>query len=176
MKDPTEILTRARELVHAEREQRLSEAQRRLPHHCVHNHRQPLDVRRTVEGEPNPTFNRVSAEGTQTIGLCMLGSNDPEEWQGTICEDPIDAQRCPFYTTMVNELEVLETLRQDLANPEWLGQNMPELSALLWVLDSQSLPSLSWFRRFLLKFRSFKIEPLRPAPDPAKLLSDYTSS
>ncbi len=106
----------------------------------------------------------------------MLGSNDPEEWQGTICEDPIDAQRCPFYTTMVNELEVLETLRQDLANPEWLGQNMPELSALLWVLDSQSLPSLSWFRRFLLKFRSFKIEPLRPAPDPAKLLSDYTSS
>lgn len=174
MKDQTEILTRIRELVHAERERRLSEAQRRLPHHCVHNHRQPLDVRRTVEGEPNAAFNRVSSEGSQTIGLCMLGAENPEEWRGTICEDPIDAQRCPYYITLLNEADVLETLRQDLSNPEWLGQNMPEAATLLWVLDSQSLPTLPWFRRFLLRFRSFKIEALRPFPDPAKLLSDYT--
>lgn len=173
MKDPVDILTRARELVQSEKERRLAEAQRRLPHLCTHNHRQPLDTRTTVEGEPNPTFNRISPNGTPTIGLCMLGAATPEEWAGTICEDPIDAQRCPYFNTTQSEDLVLATFRQDLANPEWVAANMPELGALLWVLDDKALPNLSWLRRFLLLFRGFKVEPLKPAVDPEKLLSSY---
>jgi hypothetical protein len=172
LKDSTEILTRARELVYAEMERRLAEAQLRLPHRCVHNHRQSLDLRRTVEGEPNPTFNRVLNDGSQTIGLCMLGSSNPDDWQGTICEDPIDAQRCPYFVPVLSKDQVLETFRQDLSDPEWVGQHMPELATLFWVLDTNSLPQLPWFRRLLLRFRSFQVEPLRPATDPAQLLSD----
>lgn len=173
MKDQNDILTRARELVHAERERRLAEAQLRLPHLCTHNHRQPLDTRPTVEGEPNPTFNRISPNGVATIGLCMLGANNPEEWLGTICEDPIDAQRCPFFNTTQSEESVLENFQQDLTNPEWVATHMPELATLLWVLENSTIPTLPWFRRFLLRFRSFKIEPLKPAVDPEKLLSGY---
>ncbi len=174
MKDQSDILIRVRELVHAERERRLAEAQLRLPHLCTHNHRQPLDTRPTVEGEVNPTFNRISPNGTPTIGLCMLGADSPEEWLGTICEEPIDAQRCPYFNTTQSEEVVLAAFQHDLTTPEWVSANMPELAALLWVLEGSELPRLPWFRRFLLRFRSFKVEPLKPALDPEKLLSNYT--
>lgn len=174
MKDQTDILIRARELVHAERERRIAEAQLRLPHLCTHNHRQPLDTRPTVEGEPNPSFNRISPNGTPTIGLCMLGADSPEEWLGAICEEPIDAQRCPYFDTTQSEETVLALFHQDLTNPEWVATRMPELATLFWVLESSQLPSLPWFRRLLLRFRRFKVEPLKPAIDPEKLLSSYT--
>jgi hypothetical protein len=173
LKDQIDILIRARELVHAERERRLADAQLRRPHLCVHNHRQPLDTRPTVEGEINPAYNRISPDGTPTIGLCMLGANSPEEWLGTICEEPIDAQRCPYFSTTQSEEAVLAAFRQDLTTPDWVTANMPELAALLWVLDSDETPKLPWVRRFLLRFRSFKIEPLKPAVDPEKLLSGF---
>lgn len=173
MKDQAEILVRARELVNAEMEHRLAEAQQRLPHHCIHNHRQPVDVRPTVEGEPNPAYNRILSDGSKTIGLCMLGAENAEEWPGTICEDPVDALRCPYFSTTQSEAATLSTFKQDLTDPTWVSQNMPELATLLWVLEAQSLPQLPWFRRFLLLFRRFKIEPLKPAVDLAKLLSDY---
>jgi hypothetical protein len=170
VKDQSAILVRARELVNSELERRLANAQLRLPHQCIYNHRQPLDVNKTVEGEANPTYNRVSPEGVKTIGLCMFGQDDLEEWPGTICEDPIDAQRCPLYVTTLTQEKVLESFREDLTNPEWVAANMPELAALLWVLEDSSLPQLPWFRRFLLNFRRFRVEPLRPAVDPANLL------
>lgn len=175
MKDYAEILIRARELAAEERERRYEQAQLRLPHRCTHNHRQVLDTRRAVEGEANPTYNRVTADGAQTIGLCMLGAEDAETWPGTICEDPIDAQRCPYYNPAQSLDEVLDELHRDLSNPEWLAANMPELSALVWVLEESTLPKLPWFRQFLLRFRRFKIEPLQPTVDPAKLLPDRTA-
>jgi hypothetical protein len=103
----------------------------------------------------------------------MLGANSPEEWLGTICEEPIDAQRCPYFSTTQSEEAVLAAFRQDLTTPDWVTANMPELAALLWVLDSDETPKLPWVRRFLLRFRSFKIEPLKPAVDPEKLLSGF---
>jgi hypothetical protein len=174
LKDPTEILVRARELVQAEQERRLNEAQARLPRYCTHNHRQMLDSRSTIVGERNPTYNRISCEGVPTIGLCLLGADSPEEWQGTICEDPVDAQRCPYFNTINSKENVLTSLREDLTTPEWVAVHMPELSALLWVLEDTAIPKLSWFRRLLLHFHKFKVEPLRPAVDLEKLLSEYS--
>lgn len=170
MRDYAEILTRARELADAERERRFVQAQLRLPHRCVHNHRQALDTRRTVEGDSNPTYNRIQVGGSQTIGLCMLGAENVEEWPGNICEDPIDAQRCPYFVAAQSIDEVMAEYQREIADPEWVSNNMPELSALLWVIEDASTPRLTWFRRLLLKVRRFKLEPLKPAIDPSKLL------
>lgn len=172
MKEYGEIQIRARELVAAELERRRQEAQLRLPHRCTHNHRQLLDVRPTVDGEPNPTYNRVLSDGTQTIGLCMLGSENGEEWSGTICEDPVDAQRCPYYTPAKSLKELMAEAQQELTDPEWLTANMPELASLLWVLEDSALPRLPWVRRLMLNFRRFKVEPLKPSVDLIKLLPD----
>lgn len=170
MKRSEEILGRARECVAAEFERRLAEASRRLPHRCVYNHRQPLDVRRTVEGELNVAYNTISSSGSPTIGLCMLGSENSEEWSGTVCEDPIDAQKCPYFTPAKTKEAVLEELFRDLTDLDWLNDRMPELSALLWVLEESSAPRLSLWRRLRNYFLRIRLEPLRPAVDPAQLL------
>ena len=183
MKTFEEVWARARALVNAELERRLVEASKRLPHLCTFNHRQPLDVRPTIEGAVNAGYNTVSYHHGQTIGLCMLGAqkvdgrwmvagSDQEEakWAGTICEDPIDAQRCPYFESAVSKETVLNEILNDLANSEWLTQNMPELQVLLWVLDEEAPPRFSWLERLRMHFRVVSLEPLQPSVDPLQLL------
>lgn len=185
MKSSEEILALAREQVYQELEERLMEASQRLPHRCRFNHRQPLDVRRTTEGERNPSFNTIAYAHGQTIGLCMLGAkkvdgqwvvpeSDQEEakWEGTICEDPIDAQRCPYFDPEQDKAAVLARFSEDLHNPDWVVENMPELATLLWVLDEQAPPKLTWLQRLLVFLRIVRVEPLQPKVDPAQLLPE----
>lgn len=172
MKGEDEILARAQELVSAEVDRRF--LVRRLPVLCMHNHRQPLDTRPTVNGEENDNFNTVSRDGP-TIGLCMLGAQkdkdghwvvsdaDQEDgkWNGTVCEDPIDAQRCPYFDTGRSREQVIEDLKKDISNIEWVNEHMPELAALLWALDTTALPRIPWLQRVLLPFRKVTLEPLQ---------------
>lgn len=172
MKDNAEIWARAREYVAAELESRLLEAERRLPHRCVHNHRQALDSRKMVEGEPNAHYNRIDKSGGQTIGLCMLGSETPDDWNGTICEEPLDAQRCPYFTPLEDKGAVLKKFVEDLKDAEWVAAHMPGLAELLWVLDAKAPPRLTWVQRLWLLFRKVRIEPVRPSLDLDRLLPE----
>lgn len=172
MKTQAEVVARAKSLVSTELDRRLALARQRLPHRCIHNHRQAIDSRKTVEGEANPTYNTIAADGSPTIGLCMLGANNPEDWRGTICEDPIDAQRCPDFTPGQNLEQILTSFRSELADPEWVNVHMPSLAALMWVLDEQAPPRLGFFRRFLLSFTRIQLEPVQPKVDLTLLLPD----
>jgi hypothetical protein len=172
LKDETEITGRIREHVAFELERRLGEANKRLPTRCIHNHRQPLDTRSVVEGEPNQDYNTVSRDGSRTIGLCMLGSEDAESWAGNICEDPIDAQRCPYFEAAKDKAAIMAEYEADLSNIEWVNANMPELAALLWVLDANAAPRYSAWRRFRYHFWKIQLEPVRPTVDPVSLLGD----
>lgn len=140
MKSISEVEDRLRAVLVAELERRLSREV--LPHLCVNNHRQPLDHRKRVYGEPNPTYNQISAgvedhvslPVVQTIGLCLLGAEDPASWPGTICEEPIDAQRCPHFAYRQKRSEVYEQFAANLQDPAWVEHSLPEAQALLWVL------------------------------------------
>jgi len=167
MKTAQEIEDRLREVLVEELGRRLTRDV--LPHLCSHNLRHPLDHRKTVYDEPNPSYNRIAAghaEGNgslpvlQTIGLCMLGSENPEEWPGNVCEEPIDAQRWPYFNFKMSRLEVYERFVMDLENPEWVEASLPEVCQLLWVLGSRleladretGLVRLwAWWKRILVK-------------------------
>lgn len=161
MRTDKEIQTRLRELVAMELDRRVEEACARLPHHCRHNHRQPLDVRKSVAGDPNPDYNRLEGKGLPVIGLCLLGADDPTQWKGTICEDPIDAQRCPYYDPTVTKLAVEQEFYACLKDQEWLRSNIPEAHALLWVLDRQvRAEDLPWWKRIWFRL----LVKIRPNP------------
>lgn len=155
MKSVDQIEDRVRFLLREELQRRLSEAQDRIPQGCVHNHRQPLDSRRTVAGEPNPLFNRVSREVglpvNQTIGLCMFGSANGE-WPGNICEDVVDAQRCPIFKPKRSPEEIYQQFLRDLQNEQWVVVNLPRIQPLLWVLGS--------------RYEGLDEEPVPPPPLP----------
>jgi hypothetical protein len=163
MKGQTDIEDRVRFLLCEELSRRVREAESRLPHMCSHNHRQPLDTRKTVEDAPNDTYNRVTDHHglpvVQSIGLCMLNAETPEQWQGTICEDPIDAQKCPWFTPAATKLSIFYSYKSDVENVEWVRAHMPELYGLIWVLD-QSTWGLPFWKRLWFKLLRIQVAPV----------------
>ena len=165
MKKYAEVQSRIRGLIVEELDRRVAEAQTRLPHLCQHNHRQEVDSRKSVGGDPNPGFNRVDRTHLpvlNSIGLCMLGSEDPYNWDGTICDDPIDAQRCPTFEPRLTKERILEEFTAQLKDYDWVEANHPALYSLLWVLED--IPAnyhLPWWKRILFRFLRIRVEPFR---------------
>jgi hypothetical protein len=99
----------------------------------------------------------------------MYGSENPEQWSGTICEDPIDAQRCPLFTPKLGREEVIREFKEQLGSPEWVQKNLPDVDSLRWVLAGAPLPdptlppeeivgaSLPWWQRLLSRFFGFRL-------------------
>jgi len=173
MRAASEIEERLRSIVVEELRQRLDREV--LPHLCVHNRRQPLDHRRSIYGEPNEGYNRITAgveDGValpvvQTLGLCMLGAEHPETWPGTICEEPLDAQRCPYFVFKQSRADVYRGFLTNLQDPVWVEAHLPAAHALLWVMSAplkiESKPS-GW-RRAWRKIRDV-LALLVPWPAP----------
>lgn len=174
MKTLSEIESRIRGLLAEEFDRRVEEAHLRLPSRCVHNHRQELDPRKRVEDEPNPSYNRVDRYHLPVVnktGLCMLGADSPEDWQGTICEDPIDAQRCPSFTAIETKSEIYTNFMRDLTLEGWIAKYMPETAALLWVLEAERLYlRVPWWKRLWFRLLRVRLEPLAPDYEIVKAL------
>ena len=173
MKTQQDVQDKLRALLVAELDRRVVIAHKRLPVRCVHNHRQQLDPRKNMEDEPNPSYNRIDRRRLPVVnemGLCMLGSENPEEWPGTICEDPIDAQRCPDFTPIQTKEEMLAGFTEQLKDAEWVSENLPDVQALLWVLDDAPANyHLPWWKRIAYRFLRIRVEPVR-TQDALKLL------
>ncbi len=176
MKHVDEIEARIRFLLAEALEKKVAEASKRLPHLCTYNFRHNLDTRRQVDGEPNPNFNRITEqEGepvVQTIGLCMYGAENPEDWRGDICEDPIDAQRCPYFQPSLYKERIWRDFHAMLQDHDRLRAEMPEVYGLLWALDGYtSQLRLPWWKRLWFKLLRVRVEPLAPvAADTVDLL------
>lgn len=166
MKTEEEVRSRLQGVLLREFDRRVAEAQERLPGGCVHNRQQPLDARKTVDGERNYNYNRITrGKGLpvyQTIGLCMLGSENPEEWPGDrICEEPLDAKRCPYFTPKFLKPEILASFKEEMEDPFWVEHNLPEAAALLWLLEEDAKAQLPWWKRVLFHFLTLKVEPVQ---------------
>jgi hypothetical protein len=138
-------------------------ASERLPQRCKHNHRHPLDVRKEIAGEPNAQYNRVNGKNLPVIGLCMYGFEGPETWPGNICEDPIDAQRCPMFDPAATKESVVADFHEQLRDLDWVSRDLPEVYGLLWALGSSTLPRLPWWKRLLFRILQVHPEPLPPS-------------
>jgi hypothetical protein len=174
MRDATEIEARIRFLLVEELTARVKLAEHRLPHLCTHNYRHPLDVRKRIAGEVNENYNRIgTSPGTPSMGLCMLGASSVEDWPGTICEEPIDAQRCPYFNPKANKKTIWNDFAQQLKDPDWLRVNMPEVYGLLWAINKMQVPDIPWWKRLWYKLLRIQVEPLSQPEDPEKLLPPW---
>lgn len=158
MRDGDEVQNRIRQILDRELASRIAASTEALPVRCLHNHRQPLDTRKRVRGERNTQYNRVTERKVelnsvgdvevrhlpvhQTIGLCMWGADDSAKWSGTICEEEIDAVRCcngnathgAQFTPLQTDVQISEAFHKQIQDLEWVAENLPEVSGLLWVL------------------------------------------
>jgi len=165
MKLEAEVQDRIRYLLNEEFNRRLQVATSRLPCQCRHNHRHTLDSRKQINGEPNEGYNHVHSD--QTIGLCLLGSESPEGWNGTICEDPVDAQRCPDYSPTITKEALWDEFHRQIRDLDWVRVNLPETYGLLWALGTDTTPPLPWWKIWWWKLWRIRPDPLlRSAPLP----------
>jgi hypothetical protein len=157
-----EVQDRIRYLLTQELDRRVTEACARLPHKCKNNHRQSLDVRKKVGGETNEQYNQVVGRHLPVIGLCMLGASDPTQWNGTICEDPIDAQRCPDFDPTDTRVSVRNSFDLQLTDLGWVAENLPGVYELLWALGSNAMPKLPWWKEVWFWFVRIRPDPILP--------------
>ncbi len=182
MKTTSEIEDRIRYLLAKELERRVKKANERLPHRCIYNIRQPLDTRRTVEDEPNRFYNRITMgvdpEGrpipvSQTIGLCTYKDYSVDS-DGqpllTLCEDPIDAQRCPVFSPRLTKKMLWDEFVSQIQDLEWLEANLPEVYGLYWAINRTATVKVPWWARLLYRLLRIRPEPLRRSDDLMKLL------
>jgi len=175
MKSREQVEERARFLLQEELELRVKTSQEPLPTHCKYNFRQPLDHQKTLGGQPNPSYNRITLPVVggpvdSTLGLCLYNCSSPTEWAGTICEDPLDAQNCPHraFTPKYSPGQVYQQFVEDLRDGEWVIRHLPRIQPLLWVLGSMfeqsdtPFPRPGLFRR--LKEALFPTRQLPPGP------------
>jgi hypothetical protein len=146
MRSDTAIRKRIRSLLSSELDRRVKEASLRRPHLCVFNHRQPLDVRKTTDGDVNDNYNRVTSR----------------PWE--------PAQRCPLFEPVKTKEEILGEFLDHLKTPGWVESNLPSVTELLWVLQESELPEVSWWKRLWYRWiLRIRVEPRKSLPGPAIL-------
>lgn len=170
MRDQEQIEAEVKRLLCEALDQRLAEADLRRPHLCYHNYAHRLDIRATVEGEKNSSYNRISTEHGQVIRLCLLGSDVPDEWGGDICDEEEDAKRCPDFDPIRTRRTIRHDFEEKVNDIRWLEANFPKVAVLLWVLEEVRAPELPWWKKLWFRFRRIKVEREMLNPGPSKLL------
>ena len=71
--------------------------------------------------------------------VCLLDSENPREWEGTIC-DPSVPNTCPFFKTHHTKEEVEERFNREFdslleeSDMGKIASKYPDVAALLWVI------------------------------------------
>ena len=174
MRNVTAVEDRIRGLLFEELQRRVAFAEMRLPVRCAHNKQNPLDSRHYHEGEDNSRYNMITTSPgsatRHTIGLCMYGAENPEEWPGNLCEDKIDAQRCPIFKPRQSKEDIRKEFQEELCDSTWVENNLPRVSELLWVLDSSLSYREPWWVRLWWKFLRINLEKVQVGVDLVRYL------
>jgi len=175
VKTAAEIRDRIRFLLCRELDRRVDEASQRLPWRCKFNHAHQLDARKQDHGERNWDYNRITSKRAQTMGLCMYGAEDAEQWPGDICEDEIDAKRCPWFEPIQTKEELLTEFVGQLQTEGWVEDNLPDVAQLLWALEAGGgtevgLLVIPWWKRVWYWFLRIRVEPVVQVESPLALL------
>lgn len=71
------------------------------------------------------------------VGLCLLGSSNPEEWKGTICDEDVQAQSCPFFKNKFSKDVMLRSFYEELEDETVVSAEYKDIAALQWVIGER---------------------------------------
>lgn len=96
-------------------------------------------------GETDPETGRAV-----TVGLCLYGAQNPEEWPGDLCGG---AKGCPYFETEETKEEIKQRFEESLENEVTVAQHYKDIAALQWVLGEKVYSwDLVWYQRLYLWF------------------------
>lgn len=96
----------------------------------------------------NCSHNGTVASPSGPFGVCLLGSDKPDSWNGTPCDErfggDVRAGKCPYFDCVRSKDEIKQDFNAflyDASLPE-VAEKYPDMAALLWVLEEDSPPAL----------------------------------
>jgi hypothetical protein len=126
MKSEGNIRQKLKQAKYRHRQKFMEKALKRKPCNCKFN--------RSLSNVPNPFPYRG-------WGFCSLYIDDPEEWQGLICDDRMDktnqAPDCPKFEFVLDPDELKDAFKDkfDSFSIGEIAAEYPDVAALMWVLD-----------------------------------------
>lgn len=157
MKTSGEIKRRLEKLRLRYLRQYSSATQSKKPENCVHNveHSPRLpDSKLPTEFEISPrivsTLVVIQPE-IVSIRLCTYGSDNPETWNGTVCDSEEVSKSCPFFQPVKSEDQANEEFEKLLADDAYVLKHYKDIAVLQWVLNYRVFKSpLSIWGKFLI--------------------------
>lgn len=131
MKDTSEIKEKIRQLKFEHLQRRIEKERTPAPENCVHNYKHE-----TEDG---------------SVRLCMLGTDNPNEWGGRVCDSKQTAQECPFFEPRKSKEEVIEEFNEDIMDPEIVNNEYRDISALRWALEGDYNEDARWWEKLKMK-------------------------
>lgn len=119
----------------------------RSPEACKHNVADIVadivdDQKTLLGGEPNPSYNVLSRSSCHPLRLCVLTIDTDT----VICDDPQNSRVCASFAPRLSHSDIYEQFLTDID-----VRHLPtDLKALLWVLDSYTLPYYFRFWSWIL--------------------------
>lgn len=154
-------------------------SQKREHRNCRYNHEQePLRVwdswvlgqNTQVEAELTPCRTEIIiASNTEdpSIFYCTYGSDDPEHWEGLICDNDEIAKKCKWFVPRVSPKEAREEFLELMGDDKHVYENYRDVAVLQWVLEDRVYKhALSWWERLVLWIRLKLSKPKPPAALP----------
>ena len=152
MQDRGAIHHKLRQVQYRHLKREIELAYKKRPCNCIYN-----EVHRTMcvedKGEP--------------IALCMFSAENPEEWQGIICDEELDglatARACDLFKVRRTKVEIKAEFQKLLESDLGAVSHVyPDIAALMWVLDEKG-QHLSLWQQFLLWWKPAHVTPVEPA-------------
>jgi len=119
------------------------------PCNCAHN-----EVHQSLNGSGDP------------IGLCMYGSENPEEWEGVICDEAFGgitlARNCGTFKPHKTKIEIKAEFNALMENEDLgvIAAQYPDVAALLWTLGERGYTPTLW-QRFLWWYWPAHVLPMQ---------------
>ena len=96
----------------------------------------------------------------ESIELCMYGSNNPSEWQGTICNDEISLS-CKLFSPCLSIEEAKLEFEELIGDDKYVLKYYPDIAILQWILNDRIIQYLSWWDKFWIWI---KLQFIKPDP------------
>lgn len=140
MKTHEEIEKRLFSLYHKYENLYVKDNLRPSPDNCSHNllHTPATLIPRPRDLEmklaPRKQTTLVVIDGPpRPIRICTYGSDNPESWNGDICDTEEHASQCPYFTPAESAEDLRERFRVLMADDEFVFENYKDVMALQWA-------------------------------------------
>jgi len=178
VKNQDDIQRRLQKLRRRYAQKYINSSQDRKPCNCEHNYvdsgerssramKLSLGPKVETEEEWSPRVQRtlMVIQDPKPIRLCTYGSDNPEKWNGIICDTDDVARACPYFNPSVDRKAAQDEFMDKLADDEFVFDNYRDMATLQWVLGERIHDrGLSWWDKLVFwisdKF-SRSVRPVR---------------